>query len=102
MKTKRRKLSPKEIDKVFAKAREQGKCIDCKRDTYKIGEYYMVHDWLWQSADMSPNGGMLCIKDIERRLKRKLTSSDFFLCPLNVMNLSDDKISRTLMRRMTH
>lgn len=75
-------------------------CIDCGRSTYSIKEYYMVHDWVWMSAGMSPEGGMLCIRDLERRLRRKLTFRDFLWCPLNVRNLRQGHGSKMLQNRL--
>src|ERR1700687_308344 len=50
-------------------------CVDCGKDT--IHEYYMVRDELWAAAGMHPNGGMLCLADLERRIGRLLTVDDF-------------------------
>jgi hypothetical protein len=64
------------------------KCLDCKRDTKKIKEYYMVHDRVWKQA--VPKGrGMLCIKCLGRRLGRKLTKKDFQRLPINDSPLMD-------------
>jgi hypothetical protein len=77
-----------------------GDCVDCGRNTYELKEYYMVNDWVWMSAGMSPNGGMLCVKDLEKRLQRKLSPRDFFLCALNVLNIQKGQASALLHRRM--
>lgn len=43
----------------------------------------MVHNEVWAEAGMTPDGGMLCIADLERRLGRELNRHDFDGCPLN-------------------
>lgn len=78
--------------------KEMGVCKDCKVNTYASKEYYMVNDSVWASAGMKPDNGMLCIKDLEKRLHRKLTSRDFFMCPLNITNLTRGSV--VLRRRM--
>lgn len=55
-------------------------CIDCKVDTLKIGEYYMINDTTWP---LRRNGGMLCIGCLETRLGYKLQSRDFTDAPIN-------------------
>jgi hypothetical protein len=57
------------IDRTF-------RCVDCGKDT-QGGEYYMVADELWAAAGMAPNGGMLCLADLERRIGRPLVPDDF-------------------------
>lgn len=65
--------------------KETGICLDCGKNTYKLNEYYMVTDSTWLQAN--PKGdGMLCIGCLGKRLNRKLTCRDFFMCPLNVHN----------------
>lgn len=51
-------------------------CLDCRTDTGKLGEHYMLKDSTWYKAHVS-NVGMICIGCIEIRLGRKLTVSDF-------------------------
>lgn len=63
-------------------------CVDCGADTLPAewggqGEYYMVHDELWAKAGMAPNGGMLCIGCLERRIRRRLRPGDFIDAPIN-------------------
>jgi hypothetical protein len=58
-----------EIDMTF-------RCVDCGKDV-REGEYYMVSDELWAAAGMMPNGGMLCLFDLEERIGRWLTPADF-------------------------
>jgi hypothetical protein len=62
-------------------------CLDCKKDTYKIREYYMVTNRSWRKANPAEKG-MLCIGCLEERLGRKLDQfKDFIWCPLNVWNV---------------
>lgn len=58
-----------EIDRKF-------RCVDCDKSVLG-GEYYMVADELWAASGMEPNGGMLCLVDLERRLGRLITCDDF-------------------------
>lgn len=76
-----------------------GKCLDCGKDTYSLGEYYMVHDDVWKKA-VPERRGMLCILHLEKRLGRKLKRADFTNCPLNTDNLR--RGSKRLISRMTH
>jgi hypothetical protein len=52
------------------------RCVDCGKDTHG-GEYYMVADEVWAASGLAPDGGMLCLVDLERRLGRLLTPHDF-------------------------
>lgn len=63
-------------------------CIDCKADTSAINEYYMVTDELWAKADMTPEGGMLCIGCLEKRIGRQLVAKDFPAYPVNAIGFS--------------
>jgi hypothetical protein len=58
-------------------------CVDCSTNTSEIQEYYMVHDELWHSVGMEPDGGMLCIGCLEKRLGRQLEAKDFTYAPVN-------------------
>ncbi|AVD99334.1 hypothetical protein SEA_BILLNYE_161 [Streptomyces phage BillNye] len=51
-------------------------CLDCRVDTGKIGEHYMLIDETWHLTGLQKIG-MLCIEDVERRIGRKLVPSDF-------------------------
>ena len=64
-------------------------CIDCKKDTWN--EYYMIHTNTWKKAHPKSKG-MLCIKCLENRLGRKLTSKDFNKVPLNLIKTKRTKI----------
>ncbi len=50
-------------------------CLDCGRDTGKLGEHYMLIDEVWLS--IAPKVGMLCVGCAEIRLQRSLTPRDF-------------------------
>jgi len=56
-------------------------CLDC--DTPTGGECYMVQNALWAAAGMEPEGGLLCIECLEKRLGRELTGVDFTDVPIN-------------------
>ena len=62
-------------------------CMDCGFNTLinKI-DYYMVHNKLWDDHVGHRAEGMLCLKCLEGRIKRKLVYSDFTTCPLNKQN----------------
>lgn len=51
-------------------------CVDCSKNTLG-GEYYMVSDDLWAASGVAPNGGMLCLACLERRIGRPLMFDDF-------------------------
>jgi len=58
------------------------RCVDCGKDTGESGEYYSVADTVWAASGLAPNGGMLCLACLERRIKRPLTPEDFTArCP---------------------
>jgi hypothetical protein len=60
-----------EIDTAF-------RCVDCGKDTgAPSGEYYSVGDDVWAASGLAPNGGMLCLACLERRIGRPLTMEDF-------------------------
>jgi hypothetical protein len=72
-------------------------CLDCNRSTLELREYYMVQFVLWDQVHPE-NKGMLCIECLEKRLGRKLTSTDFTECPLNEINKTDSSL--LLMTRL--
>jgi hypothetical protein len=53
----------------------EDRCVDCGEE--KIGEYYMVRNEVWAASGVAPNGGQLCLTDLERRIGRELTGEDF-------------------------
>jgi len=72
-------------------------CEDCGLDVTpqtdwggKDWHYYMVHDALWESAGMKPDGGYLCVLCLEDRLGRPLTGNDFTAYPINEPGRFDD------------
>lgn len=58
-----------------AEIETSGRCVDCGEET--PGEYYMVRDALWAASGLAPNGGRLCLADLERRIGRSLEWWDF-------------------------
>jgi hypothetical protein len=44
-------------------------CLDCKKDTHRLGEYYMVINRIWRKANPGDKG-MLCIGCLELQLRR--------------------------------
>jgi hypothetical protein len=79
-------------------SRNKFKCLDCKVDTGKIGEHYMLKDKVWLSV-VSSKKGMLCISCLEVRLKRRLTYKDFNDSHINKI-FSGKKFSNKLLQRM--
>jgi hypothetical protein len=78
------------LDAARAKAtRERSRappwCVDCAVDTLAAGEWYMVHDYVWEQAVISPGQPFfyLCIGCLEKRLGRTLMASDFTDVPTN-------------------
>ena len=72
-------------------------CVDCNVNTFLIGEYYMVHHFIWQQTGLGPYDGMLCISCLENRIQRQLTSEDFSNFPVNnptILFKSDTLLSR--------
>lgn len=90
-------------DPEYAVEIEEGfKCVDCRFDTMRGLEYYMVSDELWASAGMGKRfgDGMLCIGCLENRIGRTLVPADFpNLYPLNAKVAPFPKSDR-LMDRM--
>lgn len=56
--------------------RSRFRCLDCKVDTGKISEYYMLKDEIWLNIFPS-KFGMLCVGCAEARLGRQLAPADF-------------------------
>lgn len=52
------------------------RCLDCTVDTDALGEYYMLHDDLWERIHPDKLG-KFCIACVERRLGRELVAPDF-------------------------
>jgi hypothetical protein len=51
------------------------RCVDCGEE--KDGEYYTVAEEVWAASGLAPNGGMLCLACLERRIGRQLVPEDF-------------------------
>lgn len=60
----------------MSKSRRKFLCLDCRIDTGKIREHYMLVDKTWFEVHTS-NVGMMCIGCVENRLGRTLVPSDF-------------------------
>jgi hypothetical protein len=71
-------------------------CMDCRVDTEKNGEYYMLHNELWYSINHKYRG-KLCLLCVERRLGRDITSADFLDAPINSIQA---KLCPDLARRL--
>ena len=73
-------------------------CMDCGVDTFKVYEYYMLRDILWQ--EVQPDVcGMLCIGCVEHRLGRRLIPTDFIPdVPLNSLDHEWSKSERLVSR----
>jgi hypothetical protein len=64
-------------------------CVDCGCDTCPRGQpadWYMVHDQLWASAGMAPDGDCLCVECLENRIGRQLNRTDFTSADVNDPN----------------
>jgi hypothetical protein len=71
-------------------------CHDCGVDTLGLGEYYMVHSWIWEVY--GTGDGMLCVGCLEARLGNELVGSDFLDCELNTNHVVYPKSPRLLER----
>lgn len=80
------------------KSRRKFLCLDCKVDTSKTAELYMLIDETWQLTGLG-SVGMLCVEHVESRIGRKLTASDFNASYLN--NYRTCAKSARLVERMT-
>lgn len=58
------------------------RCLDCTADTDALGEYYMLHDDLWERIHPEKQGH-LCIACVECRLGRELVAADFIDVKVN-------------------
>jgi hypothetical protein len=69
-------------------------CADCSVGTITLGEWYMVHDDVWDAAwngrckwwQSLPGQQVLCIGCLEKRIGRTLTREDFIDAPINDPN----------------
>lgn len=78
-------------------SRRKWLCLDCKVDTGKIGEHYMLIDVVWKKIHTSP-AGMLCVSCAEKRLGRQLTRRDFNDSHVNRINPGQSKSQRLMSR----
>src|SRR4051812_21851084 len=64
-------------------------CLDCLKDTricVEPGNYYMLHDTLWQAITTPrERGAMLCVPCASKRLGRPLTDADFLTSPVEMV-----------------
>lgn len=79
------------------KSRRKWLCLDCKIDTGKAGEHYMLVDKTWALVHNS-NKGMICVGCVEKRLGRKLNSSDFNDSHVNRIKPGEYKSTRLMER----
>jgi hypothetical protein len=66
----------------FVAERARWNCVDCQVNTSKINEYYSVNDAIHEQAGLTYDES-LCIGCLEKRIGRRLYSSDFREAPLN-------------------
>ena len=62
------------------------KCKVCKGDPFDLGQYFMVHDELWNKVCTDNNistYSIICRNCFEKLLGRKLKEEDLTDCPLN-------------------
>lgn len=78
-------------------SRRKWLCLDCKVDTGKIGEHYMLIEETWQLAHKS-NQGMLCVDCLESRIGRRLVASDFNDSHINRVKPGESKSQKLLDR----
>lgn len=57
-------------------------CVDCHVTTHGVN-YYMVIDEIWAATGLEPDGGMLCLECLSRRLGRELHHEDFRVIEMN-------------------
>jgi hypothetical protein len=62
-------------------------CLDCLKDTFaEPGDYYMLHDALWQAIAAPPEqDAMLCVSCASKRLGRPFTEDDFLVSPVEMV-----------------
>lgn len=68
-------------------------CMDCGVRTAATGDYYMVHDALWQKANPDSRG-MLCLGCLAGRIGRKLQFRDFTQAPINELNAKVQRMAQ--------
>ena len=75
---------------------EMFRCVDCAACTLCDGEYYMVHNEIWDRTGL--DRGMLCIGCLEQRIGKLLTARDFTDAPIN--DIFGNNGSARLMARL--
>ena len=78
-------------------SRRKWLCLDCRVDTGKIGEHYMLNEETWKLVHSSAFG-MLCIGCLEKRLGRRLTATDFNTSHVNRVGPGGSKSIRLITR----
>ena len=71
-------------------------CFDCDMQTRDEGEYYMIHDDIWNAVGAGYH--MLCVGCLEFRMFRLLTPEDFTDCALNSDMVAWPKSDRLMNR----
>lgn len=67
-------------------------CIDCKKDTLKSNEHYMLKHEIWKKiCPEDKHNKMLCILCAEKRLGRMLKHSDFLICECTLDTVKNNK-----------
>jgi hypothetical protein len=64
-------------------------------------EYYSLLDDVWKETGLGPRDGMLCIKCVEKRIGRRLKSTDFEDVLINKLEHSWNQKSDLLISRLT-
>jgi hypothetical protein len=65
-------------------------CSDCGTNTLEGGNYYMVHNEIWNSVAKPDEN--LCIPCLEKRLGRKLNLNDLPPVPVNFMAVGFERL----------
>lgn len=81
----------------MGKLKESFRCVDCSEYTFvNIIDYYMVHEEVWEKYGVGEN--MLCVRCLEKRMKRQLKFKDLTLCIVNIDNPYTRNIIKTYIR----
>jgi hypothetical protein len=74
-------------------------CMDCEKHISEFNEYYMVHEWIWNSVVINDEVyRYLCIGCLESRLGRQLRPDDFTGYPVNSPEWAKNRSWRQKMR----
>jgi|SRR6516162_9561785 hypothetical protein len=85
-----------ELVKQAVEATYMFDCNDCGISTFN--EYYLVLENIWDNYGCGD--GMLCIGCLEKRIGRKLRTTDFVQCHMNTIGYGGGK-SHRLVDRLT-